>query len=256
MTLKTESEIQAARDAADQMAVCLARELREGERVFHGVNSPLPMVAIFLAKKLHAPGSVLIEVAGSVDPRPERLPFSTNDPALCQGAAAIFSNADAYDLFARGGVDLMYLGGAQIDKAGRVNMSYIGEPSAPKVRLPGGGGGSVIMEQARRIVIWRVVHDRRTFVEKVDFVTQSGNLARVVTPLAVMEMRDEGLQLGSVHPCVSVVEVAGRTGFPLDLGAEIPVTIPPTGDELSALAEIDPAGVRYSEFAALRRVER
>lgn len=256
MTLKTESEIQAARDAADQMAVCLARELREGERVFHGVNSPLPMVAIFLAKKLHAPGRVLIEVAGSVDPRPERLPFSTNDPALCQGAAAIFSNADAYDLFARGGVDLMYLGGAQIDKAGRVNMSYIGEPSAPKVRLPGGGGGSVIMEQARRIVIWRVVHDRRTFVEKVDFVTQSGNLARVVTPLAVMEMRDEGLELGSVHPGVSVEEVAGRTGFPLDLGAEIPVTIPPTGDELSALAEIDPEGVRYSEFAALRRVER
>ncbi len=256
MTLETESEIQAARTAADQMAVCLARELHEGERVFHGVNSPLPMVAIFLAKKLHAPGSVLIEVAGSVDPRPDRLPFSTNDPALCQGAAAIFSNADAYDLFARGGIDLMYLGGAQIDKAGRVNMSYIGEPSAPKVRLPGGGGGSVVMEQARRIVIWRVVHDRRTFVEKVDFVTQSGNLTRVVTPLAVMEMREGGLELKSVHPGISVEEVTGRTGFPFDLRGEIPETAPPAKDELVALAEIDPDGVRYSEFAALRRAPR
>jgi glutaconate CoA-transferase subunit B len=101
-----------------------------------------------------------------------------------------------------------------------------------------------------------VVHDRRTFVEKVDFVTQSGNLARVVTPLAVMEMRGGGLELGSVHPGVSVEEVVGRTGFPLDLGAEVPETIPPTEDELAALAEIDPEGVRYSEFAALRRVER
>lgn len=256
MNLDLNNDPDAARRAADQMAVCLARELWDGERVFHGVNSPLPMVAIFLARKLHAPHSVLIEVAGSVDPEPEGLPFSTNDPKLCEGAASLFSNADAYDLFSRGGVDLLFLGGAQIDKAGRVNMSYIGDPAQPKVRLPGGGGGSVIMEQARRVVIWRVVHDVRTFVSKLDFVTQTGNLTRIVTPLAVLELIEGGLEIESAHPGVSAVEVAANTGFALDASRKISVTAPPTQDELAALEVVDPEGVRYSEFSALRRVKR
>lgn len=256
MAQGTTSDADSARTKADQMAVCLARELRDGERVFHGVNSPLPMVAIFMAKKLHAPRAVLIEVAGSVDPKPDRLPFSTNGPALCQGAAAIFSNADAYDLFARGGIDLMFLGGAQIDKAGRVNMSYIGNPSEPKVRLPGGGGGSVVMEQAWRVVVWRAAHDPRTFVPKVDFVTQTGNLRRVVTPLAVFAMGTGGLELESVHPGGLVEEVAAQTGFPLNLMRGIHETPPPTREELAVLAEVDPEGVRYSEFSELRQVMR
>lgn len=253
MAADSSSEPERAKRAADQMAVCLAREVREGERVFHGVNSPLPMVAIFLAKKMHAPGCVLIEVAGSVDPRPRALPFSTNDPELCRGAAAIFSNTDTYDLFARGGVDLLFLGGAQIDKAGRANMSYIGDPAAPKVRLPGGGGGAVIMPQAGRTVIWRAAHDTRIFVPRVDFVTQSGNLRRVVTPLAVFARKESGLELESVHSGHTAEEVAGRTGFPLDLSGPVPETPPPTAAEMEALEAVDPRGVRYSEFPALAR---
>jgi glutaconate CoA-transferase subunit B len=230
------------------MAVCLAREIRDGERVFHGVNSPLPMVAIFLARRLHAPRLVLIEVAGSVNPHPRSMPRSTNDPELCHGAAALFSNPDAYDLFARGGVDLVFLGGAQIDKQGRVNMSYIGNPASPKVRLPGGGGGAVIMNQAGRTVLWRAVHDKRLFVERTDFVTQAGRLSKVVTPLAVLARGPSGLELESVHPGHAPEEVAARTGFPLDLSRPIPSTAPPTAEELAALDEVDPGGVRFSEF--------
>ena len=239
---------EAVRRAGDQMAVCLAREIRDGERVFHGVNSPLPLVAVFLARRLHAPRLVLIEVAGSVNPRPRFMPRSTNDPELCYGAAALFSNADAYDLFARGGVDLAFLGGAQIDKQGRVNMSYIGNPASPKVRLPGGGGGAVIMNQVGRTVIWRTVHDRRLFVPRVDFATQAGNLTRVVTPLAVLSRGAAGLELESVHPGHAADEAAARTGFPLDLSRPVPTTPPPAAEELAALEEVDPGGVRFAEF--------
>lgn len=250
------SEPARAKQAADQMAVCLAREVRNGERVFHGVNSPLPMVAIFLAKQMHAPGCVLVEVAGSVDPRPRSLPFSTNDPELCHGAAAIFTNADTYDLFARGGMDLLFLGGAQIDKAGRVNMSYIGNPAAPKVRLPGGGGGAVIMPQAGRTIIWRAAHDVRIFVPRVDFVTQTGNLSRVVTPLATLAPKESGLELASIHAGYTKEEVAGRTGFALDLSSTVPETPPPTKSEMEALEAVDPHGVRYSEFSALASISK
>ena len=38
----------------------------------------------------------------------------------------------------------------------------------PKVRLPGGGGGAVMLPTARRAVTWRTEHSKRTMVEKLD----------------------------------------------------------------------------------------
>ena len=234
--------------AGNQMAATLSRLIEDGENVFHGVNSPLPMVAIFLAKKRHAPNCSLIEVAGSVDPKPRFMPNSTADPELCHGAASMFYNPDMYDLFARGGVDMAFLGAAQLDKQGRANLSYIGDPFQPKVRLPGGGGGAVIMPQVKRTVIWRTVHDRRFLVPRVDFSTQSGNLSHVVTPIALFEKKTTGLEIASVHPRHSMDEVIENTGFDLKRPSNVAQTPAPSAEELSALEELDPDGVRFSEF--------
>ncbi|MCE2452647.1 MAG: hypothetical protein J4F48_07380, partial [Nitrospinae bacterium] len=43
------------RAAADRMAVFLSRFIRDGELVFHGVASPLPMAAVVMARNTHAP---------------------------------------------------------------------------------------------------------------------------------------------------------------------------------------------------------
>ena len=234
--------------AGNQMAVTLSRLIEDGENVFHGVNSPLPMIAIFLAKKRHAPNCSLIEVAGSVDPKPRFMPNSTADPELCHGAASMFYNPDMYDLFARGGVDMAFLGAAQLDKQGRANMSYIGDPFQPKVRLPGGGGGAVIMPQVKRTVIWRTVHDRRFLVPRVDFSTQSGRLSHLVTPIALFEKKSTGLEIASVHPGHSVDEVIENTGFELERPSVVAQTHAPSAEELGALEELDPDGVRFTEF--------
>ncbi len=234
--------------AGNQMAVSLSRLIEDGKKVFHGVNSPLPMVAIFLAQKRHAPHCVLIEVAGSVDPKPRFMPKSTADPELCYGAASLFYNPDTYDLFARGGIDLAFLGAAQLDKQGRANMSYIGNPIHPKVRFPGGGGGAVIMPQVKRTVIWRTTHDKRFFVPRVDFSTQSGNLSHVITPIAALERKPTGLEISSVHAGHSMDEVIEKTGFGLQRPRIVAQTAPPSAEELEALGELDPDGVRFSEF--------
>ena len=234
--------------AGNQMAVTLSHLIEDGEKVFHGVNSPLPMVAIFLAKKRHAPNCSLIEVAGSVDPKPRFMPNSTADPELCHGAASMFYNPDMYDLFARGGVDMAFLGAAQLDKQGRANMSYIGDPFQPKVRLPGGGGGAVIMPQVKRTVIWRTVHDRRFLVPRLDFSTQSGSLSHLVTPIALFEKKSTGLEIASVHPGHSVDEVIENTGFELERPSVVAQTPTPSAEELGALEELDPDGVRFTEF--------
>lgn len=236
------------KEIANQMVVCLSREIRDHEKVFHGVNSQIPMVAIFLAKKMHAPNLVLIEVAGSINPEPRFMPKSTNGPELCYGTASLFSNADTYDLFSRGGVDLIFLGGAQIDKNCNVNMSYIGDPNKPKVRLPGGGGGSVIMSQAKRTIIWKTKHDKRSFVEQVDFVTQTGNLQKVVTPKSVFKNVDGRLELESIHSFSSKEDIEEQTSFELKVDKNISETIYPTNEEIKILQEIDPNGTRFIEF--------
>jgi glutaconate CoA-transferase, subunit B len=231
------------------MVPALARLLRNGETVFHGVASPLPMVAILLAQRLYAPDLTYLNITGSVDPRPTRLPISTVGPELLRGTRALMTLTDLFDLAARGRLDTVFLSGVQIDAAGRINMSVIGEFTRPKVRLPGGAGSAALMPAARRTILWRTKHDARTFVERLDFVTAAGNVDRVVTPLCVFVRRDDGLlHVESIHPGITPEHLRNSTGFPIEVDATTPITPPPTARELALLVEIDPERVSGSEF--------
>lgn len=128
----------------------LARFIRPDEITFSGVNSTMPMLACLLAKRAYDWDYVYINVAGGVDPRPSHVPLSSSDPVLAEHTASIFANEDFYDLCTRGRMDLTFLGAAQIDGEGCANNSCIGDWHAPKVRLPGGGGGAVMLPTARR----------------------------------------------------------------------------------------------------------
>jgi glutaconate CoA-transferase subunit B len=232
------------------MTVAMSRLLHDGEIVFHGVASPLPMVAILLAKATHAPNLVYLNITGSIDPLPSHLPRSTVDPALLEGTRALITLADAFDLSARGELDTVFLSGVQIDAAGRINMSVIGDYRQPKVRLPGGAGSAFLMSTANRVILWRTRHDRRTFVEQLSFVTGSGNVDRVVTPLCVFHRDPElgRLVVESVHPYTTPEEVIANTGFIVEV-ADVLETPPPTVEERAALARVDPEGIRHTEFA-------
>jgi glutaconate CoA-transferase subunit B len=234
---------------ANTMAVVMARLLRDGETVFHGVASPLPMIAILLAKRLHAPDLVYLNIPGGVDPEVAELPRSTVDSRLVRGARACITLIDIFDLSARGELDVAFLGGVQIDRRGRINMSFIG-PSydRPRVRLPGGAGSAALMPTARRVILWRTRHDPRTFVETLPFVTAAGNVCHVVTPLCIFERRDEFLAVASLHPHTTWDEVRRQTGWVVEAGPETPITPPPTAAELAALDALDPELVRLIEF--------
>ena len=232
----------------DMMAVAMARLLRNDETVFLGVASPLPMVATLLAKHLHAPDLVSLNITGAIDAEPGHLPVSTVDPALLGGTRSLVTLADLFDLSARGRLDVAFLSGVQIDGAGRINLSAIGPYERPKVRLPGGAGSALLMPTARRVILWRTRHDPRTFVERLDFVTAAGNVDRVVTPLGQFVRRDGVLAVESLHPGVSPEVFRAATGFPIDVGPETPVTPAPTAEEMVVLRTVDPDVVRRSEF--------
>ncbi|MRI55636.1 glutaconate CoA-transferase [Methylobacterium sp. DB1607] len=228
----------------------LARFVRPNEITFSGVNSALPMLACLLAKRAYPFAFTYINVAGGVDPSPSMVPISSSDPVLAEGSRSIFANEDFYDLCTRGQMDLCFLGAAQVDALGRTNVSCIGDWHAPKVRLPGGGGGAVMLPTARRAVTWRTEHSRRTLVETLDFVTASGGMHGVVTPIAVFTKRDGRLVLASWHPEASLDEVQDRTGFRFETDGAEP-TQPPTPAEAEALAALD-TDARFERDAAIR----
>jgi glutaconate CoA-transferase subunit B len=233
---------------ADIMACAMARQIRDHEITFVGVNSPLPLAAVELARRHHAPRANFVSVGGGVNPKVERIIAATSSAELGRGSASIFDNQEVYGLNGRGGIDLTFLGMAQVDSRGRVNSSYVGDRDRPKVRFPGGGGAPAILPKAKRAILWRAGHSRSIFVDKVEFVTSQGNLERIVTPLCVFRFADGALRLDSVHPGVAREELADRTGFTIANLADAPETPEPTDKELEILRSIDPGNVRRIEF--------
>jgi glutaconate CoA-transferase subunit B len=206
------------------------------------------MIACLLAKRAYDFDFTYINVAGGVEPQPLTVPLSSSDPAIVHGSPAIFANQDFYDLCARGGLDLVYLGCAQIDAEGRTNVSAIGSWENPKVRLPGGGGAAVMLPTAKRVVTWRSDHSPRALVEKLDFVTAAGHMTALVTPLAVFTREPHPgsrFRLECYNPASDIGTITAHTGFHFESSGAAPAT-PMTAREAQALQALD----RDGAFAA------
>lgn len=232
----------------DIMTVSMARLIKDGETVFHGVSSHMPLIAVLLAKATHAKNAVHLNIPGGVDPvRPRLQSFTSAGDDLWESAPAEFPLQEVFDLSMRGGLDVAFLSGVQFDNRGGVNASVIGDYVKPKVRLPGGAGSAVLIPTAKRAIIWRTKHDKRTFCEKLDFVTARGNVSDIVTPLCVFTMYGGELILKSIHSTSSIEEVAGNTTFPIRY-ITLETTPAPTEQELKILRELDPNDLRSLEF--------
>jgi glutaconate CoA-transferase subunit B len=105
----------------------------------------------------------------------------------------------------------------------------------------------VLIPTAKRAIIWRTKHDKRTFCEKLDFLTARGHVSDIVTPLCVFTMYGGELILKSIHPTSSIEEIADNTAFPIRY-IRLETTPPPTEKELKLLNEIDPNDLRGLEF--------
>lgn len=236
------------RVVADTMSVQMARLLTGSRNVFHGLASPLPAAAIRLAQSYHNPDLEYLNIAGGVDAAPESLSISTCSPTFLEGSRSFFSLTDIFDLCARGRLDTAFLGGVQVDRAGRINNSVIGPFETPKVKLPGGAGSAAIVPRARRTIVWRTRHDHRSIVDSCSFVTASGSVQEVVTPLGVLRMEAGELRIAGWFSYSSHDEIVAQTGFAITDTADCGAIAAPSDAEIATLRTVDPAGIRYSEF--------
>ena len=245
----------------------LSRQLRDGERVFTGVASPVQMMAALLAKATHAPNLLYFTILGTVNPQPHRLPYSSGNPHLFDRCANAITFPEIFDLANRGRMDVAFLGGVQIDKYGSLNMSVIGADSShPKVRLPGGAGGPLMIRSFKRIVSWRSRHSQRCLVEQLPFTTSPGWIPHlegrrhggpdvIVTDLCVLKYSrtTNSFHLESTHPGISVDTVKSQTGFTIQIPKQIKETPKPSKNELEILRrDIDPKSIRDNLITMLK----
>src|ERR1700682_1173439 len=158
--------------AAELLTILSARQLSDGQTVFAGVG--IPLLAATLAQRLRCPGLTILFEGGVIGAfiEPGKLPPSTNSQRCTVRANMVLGSAEVLLLLQRGYVDIGFMGGAQIDQYGNLNSSFIGDPAHPKTRLPGSGGVNDISSLTAMIVAMK--HEKRRFVERVDFVTSPG----------------------------------------------------------------------------------
>jgi glutaconate CoA-transferase, subunit B len=246
--------------AAELLAVSASRLLEDGKIVFAGVGTPL--LASALARMTHAPDLTVVVEGGSIglEVEPGRLPISTNEMRAARRALVLPSITQIFLYAQRGYFDYGFLGGAQIDPFGNINTSVIGTLAQPKVRLPGSGGACDIACHCREIMIV-TRHERRRFVERLDFVTSPGQVGaaegrrragllfgrvtKVVTDLALMDFGSASgrMRLVALQPGAERHAVQEQTGFELEAAPAVERLAPPTAPELQALRGIDPERV-------------
>ncbi|MCD6493071.1 MAG: hypothetical protein J7K36_04620 [Archaeoglobaceae archaeon] len=240
---------------ADVMIKAMAMEIGNNDIFLHGLASPLPALAMHLAKLTHAPHMVYINVADALDPEPDsyKLCLSSADPRHALNTKAVIELLETFDLAAKGKLTGMFLGGAQIDSKGNINLTCIGDYYSPKVKLPGGAAAAYLTPIVKKLIIWTTNHSKRVFVEKLDFVTGLGyeegkeKDVTVITNMAVFKVTKEGFVLKSIHPDVTVEEVIENMSFS-PVVKDVETTPTPSKDELKLIEKLDPDGVRFSEF--------
>jgi glutaconate CoA-transferase subunit B len=239
------------------MVVAAAREIADGELVFVGMR--LPLLAFGLAKRTHAPSAMGVFENGLVRDRvPPPDLYTMSDAPNVSNAAWATGLVDVMALLQRGDVQLGFIGGAEVDRFGNINTTVIGSRAAPRVKLPGSGGGADIACLAQRLVSL-MEHEPRRLRDRVDFITSPGygdgspgwrqrqGLVRggpvaVITTLGVLRFERFEAYLASYHPFTTPQAVREATGWPLRIAEDCPPTPPPSPDELRLIREADPHG--------------
>ncbi|GAB3904850.1 CoA-transferase subunit beta [Kibdelosporangium lantanae] len=221
----------------EMMTVAAARALHDGVSCFVGIG--LPSTAANLARATHAPDLVLIYESGCIGAKPDRLPLSIGDGILAETADSLVSVPEVFNYWLQPGrIDVGFLGAAQLDRYGNINTTVIGPYDDPAVRLPGAGGAPEIATACREVIII-VRQSRRTFAEKLDFVTSAGHPGMIITDLGVLRPDEDGeFALTQVHPGVTAEQAVQATGWDLRVSPDLVETDAPTDAELTALRRL------------------
>lgn len=192
------------------LACVIARLIGNARHVAVGAASPIPATACFLLQEQGVPLRV------SLLQKRKGNPFT-------EGSRELF------DLAGQGRIDVFFLGGAQIDGRGNLNLVR-----AEGRRFPGSFGSAFMYQAVPNVILFREEHSRRVLVPKVEFVSAAGRPRALVTGKARFGF-ERRFVLENFHPGESVDSIRAATGFDFDVSPAVSATPAPTDEDLRTL---------------------
>jgi len=240
----------------EMMAISAGRFIKDGDIVFAGTG--VSMLAATAAKRIYAPKAVIFFETGGIDPSLEEIPMAVSDLRVMSGTSLNSGLIEAFSIVGHRKLHTVaFLGSAQIDKFGNLNTTSIGDYQKPKTRFSGSGGACDVASFASGVITF-MQHEKRRFVEKLDYLTsvgwykgkdsreklglKRGGAMAVVTNLGVMKFHEESreMYLAEYYPGISPDKIIENTGFIIDVSTAVEAA-PPSDEELRILREeVDP----------------
>ncbi|SDP51966.1 CoA-transferase subunit beta [Desulforhopalus singaporensis] len=243
------------------MTIAAARQINDGAIIFCGTG--ISMVAAMAAKHINAPNSTIFFETGAIDSVLEELPLAVADPRVMYYTAVNGGLIDSFGYMQNrktGKQVVGVIGAAQIDCYGNLNSTVIGDYHKPKVRFSGSGGACDVASFVDNSIIF-MQHEKRKFVNKVDYLTSPGWLdggdsreraglpgkgpSKVITNMAIMgfDKVTRKMVLENYYPGITPEKILENMEFEVDISQASELS-PPTRDEIKILREkCDPQGL-------------
>jgi len=240
------------------MAVFLARDLQDGDILRVGVAMPVVEAAVRLAHLMHGPNMELLFLGARMNVfhlHSLPMPAFGWDRRVVRWAESYSDTGHRFDRVKDWQKHVFFIGGVQVDPYGNTNLIGTGSDySHLRFRGPGSVGTPTLSTHVGRYYIVLNSHTPRILVERCDYISAfgwgiggadarrrlglpGGGPKYCATPLCVFDFTDETkrMRVRSLHPGVPMTEVQARTGFPFAPLTTLPMTEPPTPEELQVL---------------------
>ncbi|MDX9691494.1 MAG: 3-oxoacid CoA-transferase subunit B [Acholeplasmataceae bacterium] len=197
----------------DIIAKRIAMELNDGDLVNLGIGLPLGVanfipegVEIFLQSENGIIGLGPLAEGDEID---DKLTNAGAQPSTILPYGMYFDTAASFGIIRGGHVDVTVLGALEVDQEGSLASWII-----PGKLVPGMGGAMDLVVGAKKVII-ATTHTNKG-VSKIKKkcslpLTAYGQVNMIVTELAVMEVKEDGLHLVERHPDVSIQEIIEST---------------------------------------------
>ena len=209
----------------EQIAQRVARELKDGYYVNLGIGIPT-LVANYVPEgievMMHSENGLLgmgqFPTEADID---ADMINAGKETVTAVTGAAIFDSADSFAMIRGGHVDLTVLGAFEVDVEGNI-ASYM----IPGKLIKGMGGAMDLVAGAQNIVCTMThanKHGVSKLLEKCTLpLTGQKCIKKIVSDLAVLEVKDGAFHLLERAPGVSVEEIQEKTAGKLVVDGDIP----------------------------------